>query len=155
MKKSLEDRGKFLVKSKLCYGCYVPISSHHNVRSCKQRRVCTICTEKHPAGSHGYNHPRKSKLGDDSNKSNENSMTCATAEMKKSRVVSMCIVPVKVRHAHSGKQIHTFARLDCCSREKSIKTGLARKLKADGMKTTIKIKTFKERISKNLKQSVD
>ena len=74
MKKSIEERSKFLARNKLCYGCYMPISSDHNARSCKQRRVCTI--------------------------------------------------------------------LDCCSQGTFINTDLARKLKADGMKTTIKIKTL-------------
>ena len=59
-----------------------------------------------------------------------------------SRVVSTCIVPVKVRHVHSGKEIQTYAMLDCCSKGTFICTDLARKLKADGMKTTIKIKTL-------------
>ena len=141
MKKSVEDRSKFLAKNKLCYGCYTPISSDSNASSCKQRRVCTICKEKHPTGLHGYKHPRKGKLEDNSTNSNKNSMTCATAKMN-SRVVSMCIVPVKVRHVHSGKEIQTYAMLDCCSKGTFICTDLARKLKADGMKTTIKIKTL-------------
>ena len=59
-----------------------------------------------------------------------------------SRVVSTCIVPVKVRHVHSGKEIQTYAMLDCCSKGTFICTDLARKLKADGIKTTIKIKTL-------------
>ena len=88
MKKSIEDRSKFLAKNKLCYGSYMPISSDHNARSCKQRRVCTICKEKHRTGLYGNKHPRKSKLGDNSTNSNENSMTCASTKMK-SRVVSI------------------------------------------------------------------
>ena len=85
---TIEDRSKLLAKNKLCYGCYVPISSDHNTRSCKQRRVCTICKEKHPTGFHGYKHPRKGKLKDNRTNSNENSMTCATTKMK-SRAMSM------------------------------------------------------------------
>ena len=54
----------------------------------------------------------------------------------------MCIVPVKVRHVHSGKEIQTYAILDCCSQETFIHTDLAWKMRADGMKTTIKIKTL-------------
>ena len=54
-------------------------------------------------------------------------MTCATTKMK-SRVVSMCIVPVKVRHVHSGREIQTYAMLDCCSQGTFINnTDLARK----------------------------
>ena len=60
----------------------------------------------------------------------------------KSRVVSMCIVLVKVRHVHSRKEIQTYAVLDCCSQGTFINTDLARKLKAGGVKTTIKIKTL-------------
>ena len=68
-------------------------------------------------------------------------MTCATTKME-SRLVSMCIVPVKVRHVHSGREIQTYAMLDCCSQGTFINTDLARKLKTDGMKTTIKIKAL-------------
>ena len=68
-------------------------------------------------------------------------MTCATSKMK-SGIVSMCIVPVKVRHVHSGKEIQTYAMLDCFTQGTFFNTDLAWKLKADGMKTTIKIKTL-------------
>ena len=155
MKKPIEDRSKFLAKNKLCYGCYVPISSDYNAKSCKRRRVCAICKEKHATGLHGYKHPRKGKLEDNSTNSNENSTISAKTKMK-SRVVSMCIVPVKVRHVHSGKEIQTYAMLDCCSPGTFINTDLAKKLKGDGMKTTIsKSKLRMEKIPKNLKQSVD
>ena len=141
MKKPIEDRNKFLAKNKLCYGCYVPTSSDHNERSCKQSRVSKICKEKHPTGLRGYKHPRKGKLEDNSTNSNENSMACATTKMK-SRVVSMGIVPVKVRHVHSGNEFQTYAMLGCCIQGTFINTDLAWKLKADGMKTIIKIKTL-------------
>ena len=44
----------------------------------------------------------------------ESSMTFATTEMK-SRVVSMYIVPFKVRNVDSGKEIQTYAVLGCFS----------------------------------------
>ena len=81
------------------------------------------------------------KLGDSSTSNNENSMTCATTKIK-SRVVSMCFVPVKMRHVYSGKKIQTYAMLDCCSQGTFINTDLARKLNAEGIKTTIKTKTL-------------
>ena len=138
MKNSVEHKSKFLAKN-FCYGCYMPISSDHNARSCKQRKVCTICKEKHATGLHGYKHPRKGKLGDNSTNSNKNSMTCTTTNMN-SRVANMCIVPVNVRHVHSGREIQAYAMLDCCSQGTFIRTDLARKLKGDGIKTSIKIK---------------
>ena len=71
----------------------------------------------------------------------ENSMTFTTTKMK-SRVVSMCIVPVKVRHVHFGNETQTYAMLDCFSKGTFINTDLAMKLNAVGMKTTIKIKAL-------------
>ena len=47
-----------------------------------------------------------------------------------------------MRHVHFGKEILTYAVLDCCSKGTFICTDLARKLKADGIKTTIIIKTL-------------
>ena len=52
LKKSVEERSKFLYKEKLCYGCYMPISTNHSARTCNQRRTCGICNEKHPTGLH-------------------------------------------------------------------------------------------------------
>ena len=60
-KKSVEERSKFLFQKKLYYGCYTPISSEHNAQICKQRRVCEICSERHPTGLHGYKASKKKK----------------------------------------------------------------------------------------------
>ena len=68
-------------------------------------------------------------------------MTWATTKMK-TRVVNTCILPVKVRHVHCGKEMHIYSVLDCCIQGTFINTGLARKPKADGMKTTTKSKTL-------------
>ena len=45
----------------------------------------------------------------------------------KSRVVSMCIVPVKERYFHSGKEIQTYVMLNCGNERNFINTDLARK----------------------------
>ena len=34
------DRKRFLVKQKLCFGCYKPISKDHNGRNCMRIRIC-------------------------------------------------------------------------------------------------------------------
>ena len=100
-KKSVEERSKFLFHKKLCYGCYTPISSEHNAQICKQRRVCDICRERHPAELHGYKASKKNRTGDgnDSGKNN-GSLACATTKMA-SNVVSMCVVPVKIKYNKS------------------------------------------------------
>ena len=82
------QQSKFLFQKKLCYGCYMPVSTDHNLRTCKQRRVCDTCGEKHPTGLHGYKDSRKKKdaLGGNSQKS-DSTLTCPTSKMK-SNVVS-------------------------------------------------------------------
>ena len=54
----------------------------------------------------------------------------------------MCVVPVKVKCSNSKKEFKTQAMSDCCSQGTFISTDLARKLKAEGVQTTIKIKTL-------------
>ena len=54
----------------------------------------------------------------------------------------MCVVPEKVKCSNSKKEFRTHAMLDCCSQGTFISTDLARKLKAEGVQTTIKIKTL-------------
>ena len=142
MKKSLEERSKFLFQKKLCYGCYMPISTDHNSRSCKQRRVCDTCGEKHPTGLHGYKGSKKNKDADGGNsQKSDSTLACATTKLK-SKVVSMCVAPVKVKCSNLKKEFRTHAMLDCCSQGTFISTDLARKLKAEGVQTTIKIKTL-------------
>ena len=36
----LEERSKTLIKKKLCYGCYSPMTAEHNAKSCKKTRKC-------------------------------------------------------------------------------------------------------------------
>ena len=57
-------------------------------------------------------------------------LACATIKLK-SKVASMCVVPVKVKCSNC-KKFRTHA-LDCCSQGNSISTDLARKLKAEGV----------------------
>ena len=54
MEKTLKERTKLLANKRLCYGCYQPMTSNHNAKTCKQRLLCRICKEYHPTGMHGY-----------------------------------------------------------------------------------------------------
>ena len=60
----------------------------------------------------------------------------------KSNVVSMWAVPVKIKCSKSRKELKTYAMLDCCSQETFINSELAKKLRTEGIKPTIKIKTL-------------
>ena len=116
----------------------MPISTDHNSRSCKQRRVCDTCGEKHPTGLHGYKGSKKNKDADGGNsQKSDSTLACATTNLK-----SMCVVPVKVKCSNAKKEFRTHAMLDCCSQGTFISTDLARKLKAEGVQTTIKIKAL-------------
>ena len=154
-KKSVEERSKFLFQKKLCYGCYTPISSEHNTRICKQRPVCDICSERHPTGLHGYKASKKNRTGDgnDSGKNN-GSLACATTKMK-SNVVSMCVVPVKIKCNKSRKELKTYAMLDCWSQGTFINSALARKSRTEGTLTTIKIKALNGKESQETKAISD
>ena len=37
MKKSIEERSKFLAQKKQCYGCYKPVLMSHNARTCNDK----------------------------------------------------------------------------------------------------------------------
>ena len=141
-KKSVEGRSKFLFQKKLCYGCYTPISSEHNARICKKRRVCDICSERHPNGLHGYKTSKKNRTSDGNDYGKNNgSLACATTKMK-SNVVSMCVVPVKIKCNKSRKELKTHAMFDCSNQGTFINSEFAKKLKTEGTTTTIKIKTL-------------
>ena len=61
MKKSIEERSKFLAQKKLCYGCYKPVLMSHYERACNDRRICQICKKNHPTGLHGYTPKQKAE----------------------------------------------------------------------------------------------
>ena len=105
---------------------------------------------KHPAGLHGYV-PRwkgggaadKNKDGDSGTvKTNiaEMDVKSASANMA-SKIISMCVVPIKVTHAKIRREVSTFAMLDNCSQDCFIKSNTKR-LGASGRKTEIIIKTL-------------
>ena len=138
MKKSVKERSKFLFQRKLCYGCYMPISTDHNSRSCKQRKMCDTRELVYMV----IKVVRKTKMQMVAKSQKSNSiLACATTKLK-SKVVSMCVVPVNVKCNNSKIEFTTHGMLDCCSQGTFISSDLARKLKAEGVQTNIKIKTL-------------
>ena len=75
--------------------------------------MCDTCGGKHPTGLHGYKGSKKNKdaVGSNSQKS-DSTLACATTKMK-SKVVSMCVVPMKVTCSNSKKEFRTHATLNC------------------------------------------
>ena len=146
-KLSVDERSKVFFKKKLCYGCCNPMSNGHNSKSCKKRRKCKHCEGTHPTVLHGFKIKSKerSKQGQDGkeNAEGENrsaSVNCGSSRMN--QVISMCIVPVKVRIKGSQGAVKTCAMLDNCSQGRFVKTKLLEELKVSGIKTAVTIKTL-------------
>ena len=50
----LQERSKWLFRTKLCYDFVSAISVNQNARSYKNRKVCKVCKRRHPTSLHGY-----------------------------------------------------------------------------------------------------
>ena len=102
--------------------------------------------QKHAKGLHEYKIRRKddSKGDDDPGKTVKNNFTnikdVQCESIRTGEVISMCVVPVKVRHKNSDKEIMTFAMLDTCSQGTFITTSLMEQLNISGIQTFINIK---------------
>lgn len=77
MNKSLEDKSKLPIKNKLAMGAMITLQGAVNTAFKNLHKL----KRSYPTGIHGYNHPIKSKLVDDSSNTNGNSMTCARTKM--------------------------------------------------------------------------
>ena len=154
MDKTLKERIKFLAKQKSCYGCLKPMTEGHNAKTCTQRLTCSSCKGNHPTPLHGHTPNKKSKAdgnqavdGEENLKSNfagfNNDFNCASMTGKTgSKVISMCIVPVKVKHEDGKDTITTYAMLENCNQCSFIHDSLVKELGVHGMKTTLNLKTL-------------
>ena len=106
---TVDERSKFLSKHKLYYDCYEAISP--NIQ-CLRRRNCKISPAKHAADLHGCK-KYDSKSDDDTEKTVKNNCV-NTKDLQcesfgPAEVLSMCVVPVKILHNNSEKEMITFA----------------------------------------------
>ena len=62
-------------------------------------------------------------------------------------MISMCIVPVKLKHEHGANEVTTYAMLDNCSQGSFIHDSVVKKLGVTGSKATINLKTLQGVIS--------
>ena len=134
MEKTLKERTKLLANKKLCYGCYQPITSNHNFKTCKQRLLCRICKEYHPTGIHDC----VKKFFEENTESEDRTKdTVKLATVKgefDTEVISMCVVPIWVGHRNSRKLIKKHAVLGNCSQESFIKDEIIKDLGTLGRK---------------------
>ena len=116
--------------------------------------TCSRCKGSHPTPLHGYTSNKKSKTdgnqivdGGGNLKNNfaafNNDLKRATMTGKTgSKVISMCIVPVKVKHGGGKDMITTYTMLDNCSQGSFIHDDLVKELGVHGMKTNLNLKTL-------------
>ena len=155
MEVTLRERLKFLAKKKYCYGCLQPMSDSHNARTCTRRLSCSSCKGNHPTPLLGYIPKVMKDKADDSQDNNnsgniksnyatlDNDVKCVSTTAKSgSKVISMCIVPVRIKHGDSNKMVTTYAMLDSCGQGSLILDSAIKKLGIQGIKTTLKLKTL-------------
>ena len=70
-------------------------------------------------------------------------MKCASTTAKSgSKVISMRIVPVNIKHGDSNKMVATYVMLDNCSQGSFILRCTIKKLGIQGIKANLKLKTL-------------
>ena len=146
----MKERSTFLTKQKLCYGCYEETSSAHTARNCPKRRECKICLGKHPTGLHEFKFSSKKADGSKSSTDDDKTVKNNCAYVRYSHndytgdltVFSMCVVPVRIRHEKSNKEVIPFAMLYVCSQGTFSTNKLMKDLGIEGTSTYINIKTL-------------
>ena len=115
-----------------------------------------VCKQSHATGLHGYLPKKKEhKVTSDPKDgvppvNNKKLMTSNFAEMDikcnsssiESKIISMCVLPVKVSHSKSKKEFSTYAVLDNCRQVMFIKEDIQKKLGAVGREADITVKTL-------------
>ena len=139
------DRRKFLMKNRLCYGCYDPMSKDHKRRNCPKRKtnIPQVYMDIKPKIKDGGGKRSNSTVADNYKKSVETGKKLAYASTAiHEDVISMCVVPVKVKYENSNIVHSTFAMLQSCSQGCFIKAILVNSLRMRGQTTSINVKTL-------------
>ena len=102
--RGLKEKSRFLFEQKLFHGCFSQIFASHNARNCSKTKECKVYKNLH-----GYQIEKPKGKLENSREEKHNEQKdfhCATANMS-SEVVSMCVVPVMVRHKLSNRVVKT------------------------------------------------
>ena len=131
---------------------YVMVVMSHSARTCNDRQICQIYWKKHPTGLHGY-FPKK-KPGDEnsvasdgtegnvtfkSNCANFDNVNCVAS--CNGEIVSMDIVPVKIKYVSEREEVTTYALLDNSSQETFVREDIIYILEVSGAGTKKTVKT--------------
>ena len=133
----------------------VPLVRITMQKNCKNRRSCKKCHEKHLTTLHGLKIEKKTTSRDKTNNENNIStnntlvqegdesdeMLSFNSTYTMSDIVSICVVPVKVKYS-SSPVVETYVMFDSCSEGTFIEKGLLKELKISGRNTNITVKTL-------------
>ena len=137
LEKTLTERISILAKRKFCYAYLQSMKHGHNAKTCDQRLSCRSRKVNHPATMYGYIPKDKFRIdssieqnGDKKIANNFADVTVgATEENSDVEIISMSIVPVKIRHWKNVKnEVLTYAMLDSCSQGFFIQEDLIKEL---------------------------
>ncbi|KXJ08416.1 hypothetical protein AC249_AIPGENE11244 [Exaiptasia diaphana] len=108
LKKTLEERKKFLSESHLCFACY---GMNHQSKGCTNQKTCKECNKSHPTTLHiddfnAREHLSNSKQGKSKEHITSVSSTCTDINDRQSLVLQ-AILPVKVT-SENGKTVITY-----------------------------------------------
>ena len=76
------------------------------------------------------------------NEENKDSVKACALTVAHTVVVSMCVIPVKVKYKDSNSVYSTFAMLDNCSQGCFVNSSLVKNLRIKGHKTSVSVKTL-------------
>ena len=96
-KMAVKERAHYLFHNKLCFNCLKDTGPVHLAQNCKEEVKCKLCNKSHNTLLHGY----ESKL-----------MKVSNIHTANNANISMCILPLRVLHPNSDKEILTYALLD-------------------------------------------
>ena len=115
-----------MAKNKLCFSFYDPVSSNHSAKTCSKKIICEECKNYHPTALQGYQYKKQNKppAKNDDGKKEETQISNRSTETEDfsndsinqgTSMVSMCVVPVTVKHKNSSREVKTLPILDNCS----------------------------------------
>ena len=111
LQQSLEERSKLIFKKKLCHGCFQEIKKDHNAKNCSKKRFCKVCNGKHSTTLHvrkkidNTQHQCNSQASEERN---DGEVAACASMNTDTDVISICVVPIKLRHGDSGKKTYAF-----------------------------------------------
>ncbi len=113
----MKNKKAFIFRKRLCFSCFKAVSPAHTSKTCRNKRKCKVCNALHPTVLHV---DESTKEGDSEVPLLNAATGCDVKSHNKgeeiNQVVSLCIVPVKVRHNLNPDNVITvYAMLDNCS----------------------------------------